>query len=186
MGIWLSLISFVVSIASLTLAYWTLRNNALLTKEGFRERRETSIMEWGDRVIETLCACISLSRKGSGLFSARDFFIEKENCLRRLSALIDRGRWYFPNVDQDEYGLTKELAYRGHRQPILDHLVGAYDLVSDLEQDDPRGSEASARLDTLKRAFVAEVQSKVDVRRRVEVSELMLDQRSSVRVTLKR
>ncbi|MBI4948815.1 MAG: hypothetical protein HY955_01570 [Deltaproteobacteria bacterium] len=46
-----------------------------------------------------------------------------------LSALIEQGRFFFPNIDRsDGYGLDKSPAYRGYRNVALDFLVASYNL----------------------------------------------------------
>ena len=53
---------------------------------------------------------------------------EKENLLAELSALIDIGRFYYPNVINDNYGYRKPEAFRGYRHKALEFLVAIYDL----------------------------------------------------------
>lgn len=43
-----------------------------------------------------------------------------------LSALIEQGRFLFPNVRSNKYGAGKPLAYRGYRNLVLDILVAIY------------------------------------------------------------
>ena len=53
----------------------------------------------------------------------------KKTHLAELSALIETGRFYFPNIDQhDNFGANKPLAYRGYRNVVLDFLVYEYQL----------------------------------------------------------
>ena len=52
--------------------------------------------------------------------------------LARLSALIEQGRFFFPNIDRlDGYGRDKPPAYRGYRNLALDFLVASYKLFND-------------------------------------------------------
>jgi len=49
--------------------------------------------------------------------------------LSKLSALIEQGRFFFPNILADgEYGKDKPPAYRGYRNLALDMLVASYNL----------------------------------------------------------
>lgn len=44
-----------------------------------------------------------------------------------LSALIEQGRFFFPNVPSEiNYGAHKPLAYRGYRNLVLEMLVAIY------------------------------------------------------------
>lgn len=51
---------------------------------------------------------------------------EQHEDLCVLSALIEQGRFFFPNIIEDEYGAGKPLAYRGYRSIVLKLLVEIY------------------------------------------------------------
>jgi hypothetical protein len=53
----------------------------------------------------------------------------RRELLAKLSANIEKGRFYFPNI-LNNYGLEKSLAYRGYRNVILDFLVFSYHLFA--------------------------------------------------------
>jgi len=56
---------------------------------------------------------------------------EKRDLLGRLSALIEVGRFYYPNViREDGYGAEKLIAYQGRRSAVLDFLVFSYDIFT--------------------------------------------------------
>lgn len=93
---------------------------------------------------------------------------ELRSILTRLSASIDTGRWYFPNSPGSD-GESKEPAYRGLRQPILDHLVHAYQGLADLQ-----GDKRYDRLVHCQRSFVSQVQLVLDPRARDRVMENVL------------
>lgn len=51
--------------------------------------------------------------------------------LALLSALIEQGRFFFPNIDRaDNFGQEKPPAYRGYRNLSLDFLVASYNLFN--------------------------------------------------------
>lgn len=89
---------------------------------------------------------------------------ELYEAMYRISSLIDRGRWFFPNQWNQEYGIKKAPAYRGIRQPILDRLVEAYDLAKNLLKLDDKTSVEG--LLHCQRLFVSEVQQVLNPRRR--------------------
>lgn len=65
---------------------------------------------------------------------------EVTKLLSELSALIDQGRFFFPNFDRgDGHGAAKPLAYRGHRHGAISLLVFAYQIFD--------GDEATKHLD---------------------------------------
>jgi len=89
----------------------------------------------------------------------------------RLSAAIDRGRWYFPNRGHDEIGQHKEPAFRGIRQPVIDYLCNAYAALSSTKLPTP---DRRATLVKAQRAFVSEVQRVLDPRARdIEIATVL-------------
>lgn len=95
----------------------------------------------------------------------------KRPILIKLSALIDTGRWYFPNQWSDDYGTHKEPAYRGVRQPILDCVVAAYGA---LEESGPE-YDAKPELVMCQREFVSHIQEVLDPRKRdQEIKKILL------------
>lgn len=48
----------------------------------------------------------------------------KKTYLAELSALIETGTFYFPNIDQhDNFGAAKPLSYRGYKNVVWNFLV---------------------------------------------------------------
>jgi hypothetical protein len=90
---------------------------------------------------------------------------QKAEILANLSAAIDTGRWYFPNRWTEDFGPNKQPAYRGLRQPVLDHLVDAYDAFSNATTR----KSADKELIHQQRSFVSEIQKVLDPRSREKV-----------------
>lgn len=100
----------------------------------------------------------------------------KRDTLITLSACVDMGRWYFPNRDHDQIGTDKEPAYRGVRQPCLDWIVLAYNVLSERKNVlNPR-----EQLVTCQRNFVSCLQEVLDPRSRAESIERVLNDFKSV------
>lgn len=58
---------------------------------------------------------------------------ERGDTLQELSALIEIGRFYFPNIDkEDDFGKEKPCAYRGYRHVALDFLILIYQMGNDV------------------------------------------------------
>lgn len=56
--------------------------------------------------------------------------VDKTRDLASLSALIEKGRFFYPNVDTgDGYGKDKPVAYRGYRSIPLEFLVYFYEIA---------------------------------------------------------
>ena len=97
----------------------------------------------------------------------------------RLSSLIDTGRWYFPNQWTDDYGTHKEPAYRGMRQPVLDYVVEAYDLLKDSHSTESLRAELIAA----QREFVSHIQEVLDPRKREqEIKKILVEFEASERL----
>lgn len=55
---------------------------------------------------------------------------DRKRDMTELSALIEVGRFYFPNIDfKDRYGESNPLAYRGYRHKTLQLLVEVYEVL---------------------------------------------------------
>ena len=87
-------------------------------------------------------------------------FFDTRHMLRiKLSAQIDKGRWFFPNIDTDRHGNHKVEAYRGYRQKVLDGLVSTYVSVTELNyHDGSENGEIRESIEKAKRQFTSEVQ----------------------------
>lgn len=90
-------------------------DGAVFAAEWLRDLRD-----WSSESIDVLSEVSYWCGENSG---DRD---EKILCCRhRLSALVDRGRFFLPNVRTEEYGTHKPSAFRGYRHSALDPLVAA-------------------------------------------------------------
>ena len=138
------------------------RRQAQIAVEQLISSHGKGVREWADDVIETigrsitLCYCID-----NGLLE-QEFIRERSNVMQRLSALIDRGRLLFPNLDHDQYGMHKPAAFRGIRQAVLDHVADAHDATADTQFDDPQ--LYLRNLIEARREFVSEIQQNLDPR----------------------
>lgn len=124
-------------------------------------QRIIRIHEWGNDCINALAEAGAFC-----LLKVEDFpnngcyTVAKSNLLHELSALVDRGRLFYRNVDQHEYGLEKYPARRGYRPEILDPLVAAYRSV--LATDGTTDQESFERLYRWRGRFISLLQYEVD------------------------
>jgi hypothetical protein len=157
------------------------REQAALLFEQVRMQRDSDILRWTERCIESLSDADTFC---DGLI-AQPFdalqSLKQDTLLARLSALIDQGRLYFPNQTPEKQGPTKPAAYQGFRQRILSVLVRAYDVI--LKVDTATTGDAArvlcSRLINLRRTFVSEAQVAIDPRRFIALREM-----NSIRVEL--
>ncbi len=90
-------------------------------KYELKSQYRLEILAWYSDTIDIL---IRLKIEAKDDFNNQEL---KKDLLSRLSAKIEIGRFYFPNVDKgDRFGEEKPLAYKGYRNLLLDFLVFSY------------------------------------------------------------
>lgn len=123
----------------------------------------TSLLEWHAQVVEQLIVSRSLNR-------ARDSE-QHQHDIAHLSALIEQGRFMFPNVDKgDGFGSQKPPAYQGYRNLALDFLVASYNLLRA-----PPSEDARLKLELLQRYFTSTVYEIVRPKDRLETIRALTD-----------
>lgn len=163
-----ALVSYLSQARASRKAEETERRLELVQQEGLRASLDAQVIRWGSTVIELLTEAERLSRarpRFSGLAAFED---ARDNLISRLSAHVDQGRLFFPNVSHDLVGLERPHANRGFRPPILDAIMLVHERLRRLVPD--AGAEAIDRdgdsLFSARRAFVSELQRALDPRRR--------------------
>ena len=110
---WISVISLVVAFAALLYSIISNTKKYELTYQYYQD-----VVAWHSEVIKIITQLKATSEENS-----------QNMYLAELSALIETGRFYFPNIDRhDNFGANKPLAYRGYRNVVLDFLVYEYQL----------------------------------------------------------
>ena len=83
------------------------------------------MLSWYSDTVQILMTIIHYIKNES--FFEPDFSNSKAQLLAQLSAQIEIGRFYFPNIRrQDDFDANKPLAYQGRRHFTLDTLVFFY------------------------------------------------------------
>ena len=142
----------IVSSASLADSLFSLFFTVHFSKTRFKltQDRFNCVFSWFSKTLETINV-LEVS-KGSD---------NKKVLLAELSAYIDEGRFYFPNIDlKDGFGADKEFAYQGYRNFVLDTLVYLYGIFS---SDDFTNYKANITI--LKRLFVSCVFKHLNVKK---------------------
>ena len=178
---WVSAVAAVIAVALSIIAHRSAgrskrRADTLEEKNAELTEMQTRLahQSWSDEYFReiTVWACqVSRSLSTAIHIVALDESEQRLETLITLSACIDMGRWYFPNLDHDNMGQDKEPAYRGSRQPVLDWVVWAYDII------DGRRTVADRRdaLVTCQRNFVSCIQEVLDPRTREQAIERVLE-----------
>lgn len=110
--------SLVIAIAAFIYTYITNTKKYELTSQ-----YRSEIIDWYSNTINVL---ISLKCEAKNKFPNAEL---KNELLCKLSANIEIGRFYFPNVRKgNNYGNEKPEAYKGYRNLMLDFLVYSYQI----------------------------------------------------------
>lgn len=118
------IMTFIISIISVSISLATIIYTMLSNRDRFiiSSTERKNILEWYDKSINI----IMLIREKIIVNEKADL----PEILSELSAQIEIGRFYFPNIDlNDSYGNEKPEAYKGYRQSILTFLVFIYEIA---------------------------------------------------------
>lgn len=135
-------IGVTIIIASVSAVYTLVTNTK---KYELTQSYRQEIMAWYHKVVSLMLRIIQFIKD-------KDFKNEhKANLLSDFSALIEVGRFYFPNSIDDSYGNQKPSAYQGHRDIGLSILVKFYEIAQEADDD----NEAIDKLTILERHFTS-------------------------------
>lgn len=170
---WLGIASALIAVVSFVLNLRLVARQEKRNAVNLKLAHDSDIIRWSDEVILALAnAHETLSEKGAS-YRDNDFAIRRSSERAHISALIDRGRLFFPNRTDTGHGADKEAAYRGHRQPVLEELVAAFRVIDKAGSSPGPDLVAAEELMKHRRKFIAEVFTTVDpVRRGMTLKEL--------------
>lgn len=152
-----AVVSAIVALFSAFLASRETRKQRRLMEETLRQRLDGASIMWGDEAIEALAAAEGLVHREIHTDAKADRIL----IAHRLSAIADRGRLFFPNIEESNKGRDKEAAFRGSRPPILDALVFAHMELVSLSDGDEIDVDFLRRC---RRLVVSELQDHLDPR----------------------
>jgi len=169
--------SAVVALASAVASRTETRRQRRLQTERLRQSIDAASLEWGNHAIDALGRAAMFARTRHLQANDGTFAGGKTSLMITLSALVERGRMFFPNLDADNKGMDKDGAYRGHRPPILDAMMWAYFELDALTRDcGPTGDNSADFIDDCRRLMVSELQAHLDPRRLDKIVERYDDQ----------
>jgi hypothetical protein len=134
------------------------------------------IRKWGDQLADALTEAAHLCDldpakldRAAG-YEGESFFDRRHRLRITISSMIDRGRWFFPNIEISGHGMGNEIGYRGYRHEVLDGVVQAYLYLGRIDYRN-RGNNVSLRdkLTDCKRHFVGQLQQILDPTSRSDV-----------------
>jgi hypothetical protein len=168
---WLSLISAFVALVSFGLSARAVRRQEAMQFESLRADHDGRLIDWADEAIAAIADsqrhCRDLK---NGLLTEGEGARNASELRTRLSALLDRGRLFFPNQPDsagEEADATSEAAYAGQAHGAIDALYKVYRVISDFGRVSPlTAGEAVNAVVAERRRFVSEIFRSVDPRRR--------------------
>ena len=175
----IAFVSALVAVVSALIARGETRRQRRLQEEELRRRVDQASLDWGHEAIDTMGEAAGLAL--SPMISDLERRHKRLEIARRLSALADRGRFFFPNLDPDNHGADKEAAFRGKRPPILDALIYAHHEVMQIREDGIRGEDSAGFITECRRLLVSELQEHLDPRRLEELLGRVNDQKKTER-----
>jgi hypothetical protein len=145
--------------------------NQTLTYVTSKQKYFEDLRKWADELTDILSEAVHLCELDPKRVVGEAFFDRRMRIRTALSSMIDRGRWFFPNVDSGEHGRDKPLAFRGYRHEVLDSLVMAYNQLTELNYKTGGDAHCRGILVQAKRQFVSQIQKVLDPVRRQEEFE---------------
>lgn len=170
---WIGIGSAVLALLSFILNLRLVARQEKRNSVAMKMAHDSDVIRWSDEVVSLLAAAQEmLSEKGVS-YGEMEFAHRRSSARAQLSALIDRGRLFFPNRADGDYGKEKEAGFQGRRQAVLQVLVEAYGLIDKSGAIPGPDRDAVTQLTTHRRKFMGEVFKAVDpVRRGQHIKEL--------------
>ena len=170
---WLTLVSAGLAILSFVLNLRLVARQEKRNRVAMKMAHDSDVIAWSDEVITLLANAQEMLVEKGVSYNDAEFRGRRSSIRAELSALIDRGRLFFPNRADGDYGKEKEAGFQGRRHPALHVLVDAYGVIDASGSAPGPDSANSEKLTTHRRKFMAEIFTSVDpVRRGEKMKEL--------------
>lgn len=167
---WLSVGSAGVALVSFLFNLHLIRKQEKREVESLRLQKDQDLIDWAGEAIDVLSGVQQLLRERGKLYDPDDFLKERSQLRTRLSAVIDKGRLFFPSAHLSESEFSTETAYVGSSDPVIAALETAERILKavDLTKNE-YVRETVLELVAARRQFVSSVFNAVDPRRRAKV-----------------
>jgi hypothetical protein len=132
------------TVAAIVIAIYAL----LTATRGARNDVLAQVREWGNDVVDLLADARGLCQRAS--LHRNDFVRERAELQAHTSALLDRGRFFFPNLSTQV------------RPPILDVLIIAYELVPGISEENGANGRRERAFHFLQAVLVSTVKEAVN------------------------
>src|SRR5260370_37839018 len=129
-------VSFFSMLGTVAFAAINFRRERLNQRMQFAKLQQdyfASLRAWADQITDLLSEAIHFAELDPQRCADGGCFEQRNRIRVALSSLIDRGRFFFPNLHTDQHGQHKERAFQGYRQEVLNSLVAAYRAATRLD-----------------------------------------------------
>ncbi len=126
------------------------RRDRLQAFDGYRRE----LIRFSDEVIDVMGEIQTLIAfnpdKADVPANARQRFVEEHSKLiGQVSSLVDRGRFFFPNVGEMRIGEDMGLAQQGLRDPVLNRVLAGFHVLMAIDPEKPDHNRPWIRWETL-------------------------------------
>jgi len=142
---WLTLVSAGLAIFSFFLNLHLVARQEKRNRVSMKMAHDSDVIGWSDEVVTLLAYAQEMLVEKGVSYNDADFRARRSDVRARLSALIDRGRLFFPNRKHGDYGMDKEPGFQGRRHKALAQAQGAGRARPCLWRDRRRGGRARPR-----------------------------------------
>ena len=143
--------------------------NQRIQYANLKQQYFAALRTWSDQLSDLLSVAIHFAELDPAKCEPGSFFKRRNEIRVSLSSQIDKGRWFFSNLQTEEHGQHKEKAFRGYRQEVLNSLVASYDAVTKLNYIAQDGNDHRRQeLVDAKKKFVSEIQGVLNPTKRDE------------------
>jgi len=151
-----SVIAVILSFTALAISLYSFRKTSMVKKFELSITVHDKILKWYNETMDTL-SFLRFRAHSITKYDIKDiehpFYLEFVKETAKLSVLIEKGRYFFPNIEQKNKAAENKLStFRGKRQAILDVLVLYYNICekSDIfTVDKEKGIDALLKLQKL-------------------------------------
>src|SRR5262249_9753687 len=112
-----------VAFCAMIVTLWFANRNLKLQVVATELKYFEDVHKWADHLADALTEAEQLGDLDPRQVAGESFLDRRHRLRITISSMVDRGRWFLPNVVVDDHGADKELGYRGYRHELLDGPV---------------------------------------------------------------
>jgi hypothetical protein len=143
----------IVAVIAAWITHRTGRRSTELQEQATRLQYSEELRSWAGEALQTLAEAVHLCDSKQG----GDFPTRQQQLQWRLSAHVDQGRLFFPNIRENDP--HEGLSSRGYRDEAVETLCRAFDEVRSICETSEEGHRAQRdALIALKRNFIRRIQ----------------------------